>query len=130
MGDFLQKTTFTELRIIITETYGQTDKRTAPSLHGIHSQQGHQAGTLGAALSVCPWVPIQVEPSKVENFRLRISNLHMTGGYVSDRLRRFVEYDLGHWEKQECFCYKCGKPMNNPNGNYLCNDCGTEYKKQ
>ena len=30
MGDFLQKTTFTEQRIIITETYGQTDPDTAP----------------------------------------------------------------------------------------------------
>ena len=53
MGDSLQKTTFTEQRIIITETYGQTDKRTAQPLHGIHPQQRHQAGNLGAALSVC-----------------------------------------------------------------------------
>ena len=45
--------------------YGQTNKRTAQTLHGIHPQQGHQAGIFGAALSVCPWVPIQVEPSTV-----------------------------------------------------------------
>lgn len=65
-----------------------------------------------------------------ENFRLRISNLHMTGGYISDRLRLFVENDLGHWEKQEYFCYKCGKPMTNENGSYKCKDCDVSYNKQ
>ena len=62
------------------------------------------------------------------NFKLRISHLHMTGGYVSDRLRRFVEYDLGHWEKQKYFCYKCGNPMQlRSNGVYVCPNCNTQY---
>lgn len=62
------------------------------------------------------------------NFKLRISHLHMTGGYVSDRLRRFVEYDLGHWEKRKYFCYKCGNPMQlRSNGVYVCPNCNTQY---
>lgn len=46
-----------------------------------------------------------------QNFRLRISNLQMNGGYISDRLKLFVENNLGHWEKHEYFCYKCGSPI-------------------
>lgn len=63
-----------------------------------------------------------------ENFRLRISNLQMTGGYISDRLRNFVQNNLGHWEKHEFFCYKCGKQMTlQSNGHYTCHDCKIEY---
>lgn len=65
-----------------------------------------------------------------ENFRLRISHLHMAGGYISDRLRLFVENDLGHWEKHEYYCYKCGKLMSSSNDHFHCDDCGTEYKHQ
>jgi cold shock CspA family protein len=63
-----------------------------------------------------------------ENFRLRISHLHMTGGVVSDRLRTFVEHDLGHWEKHEYFCYKCGNAMQmRSDDHYVCPNCDTEY---
>ena len=62
-----------------------------------------------------------------ENFRLRISHLHMTGGFISDRLRTFVEHDLGHWEKHEFYCYKCGKPMVLQSTGYVCTDCETQY---
>lgn len=65
-----------------------------------------------------------------ENFRLRISHLQMTGGYISDRLRLFVENNLGHWEKQEYFCFKCGKPLTNENGIFKCKDCDVSYNKQ
>lgn len=58
-----------------------------------------------------------------ENFRLRISNLEMTGGYISDRLVNFVHNNLGHWEKNELYCCKCGKPMTNNQ----CAECGYEY---
>lgn len=46
-----------------------------------------------------------------ENFRRRISHLQMAGGEISRRLIEFVQYDFGHWEKREFYCYKCGKPM-------------------
>ncbi len=62
-----------------------------------------------------------------ENFRLRISHLQMTGGVISKWLIDFVRNNRGHWEKQEFFCYKCGKLMTNENGKYVCKDCGTEY---
>ena len=62
-----------------------------------------------------------------ENFRLRISHLQMTGGTISKWLIDFVRNNRGHWEKQEFFCYKCGKLMTNENGKYVCKDCGTEY---
>lgn len=62
-----------------------------------------------------------------ENFKLRISHLEMTGGSISPWLIDFVRNKKGHWEKQEYFCYKCGKLMTNENGKYVCKDCGTEY---
>lgn len=52
----------------------------------------------------------------------------MTGGYISDRLRLFVENDLGHWEKHEYFCYKCGNSMQmRSDGHRVCPNCETEY---
>lgn len=65
-----------------------------------------------------------------ENFRRRISHLQMTGGDISRRLIEFVQYDLGHWEKHEFYCYKCGKPMTNINGHCYCADCISEYNHQ
>lgn len=63
-----------------------------------------------------------------ENFRLRINHLHMTGGYISDRLRLFVKNNLGHWEKKEYFCHKCGNPMQlRSDGRHVCLNCGVEY---
>lgn len=64
-----------------------------------------------------------------ENFSNRISNLRMTGGYISDRLIRFVENNMGHWEQSAFFCYKCGKPMTNNNDTYMCMDCDVSYDK-
>lgn len=63
------------------------------------------------------------------NFSLRINHLHMVGGIISERLKRFVENNLGHWEKHYFFCYKCGKAMHLRNdGHYVCLDCKTEYE--
>lgn len=64
-----------------------------------------------------------------ENFRLRISNLHQTGGHISDWLTRFVDQDLGHWEKQEAFCYKCGGPMILEGNHHKCEKCGVIYTR-
>lgn len=62
-----------------------------------------------------------------ENFRQRISNLNATGGYISERLKLFVDNGLGHWEKDEYFCYQCGRPLTNEDGKYKCNNCGVLY---
>lgn len=62
-----------------------------------------------------------------ENFRNRLSYLNMTGGIKSTWLINFVEHNLGHWEKGERFCFKCGNPMQNYGGVYKCEKCGTKY---
>ncbi|MBO7606446.1 MAG: hypothetical protein J6T28_02355 [Paludibacteraceae bacterium] len=60
-----------------------------------------------------------------ENFKHRIENLQKTGGSISNRLISFVEHNLGHWEKREYFCYKCGNPISE---NHNCPNCGTKYR--
>lgn len=66
-----------------------------------------------------------------ENFRKRIANLIMTGGDISPRLYNFVQHNLGHWEKNEFYCYKCGKKMEIRNdGSYVCSKCGQAMEKQ
>lgn len=67
-----------------------------------------------------------------ENFRSRMDNLQETGGYISNWLMRFVRNDLGHWEKHEYFCYKCGNKLQDNNENNSnqkkCSQCNIEYK--
>lgn len=62
-----------------------------------------------------------------ENFRLRLHHLEMTGGYKSPRLINFVNANLGHWEKHEFYCYKCGNRMSNEGGVNKCDHCNTKY---
>lgn len=64
-----------------------------------------------------------------DNFRNRIYNLTQTGGYISQWLQTFVNGNLGHWEKNEFYCYKCGKEMIPHNGDYVCPDCNVKYDK-
>lgn len=61
------------------------------------------------------------------NFRIRISNLHQVGGNVSPWLENFVNHELGHWERNERFCYKCGKKMIQSSTGFHCPDCGVNY---
>lgn len=58
-----------------------------------------------------------------ENFRLRYEHLIQTGEHVSKWLKDFVDKEQGHWEKQEFFCYKCGKKMTDKR----CNECEVKY---
>lgn len=62
-----------------------------------------------------------------ENFRNRISNLAMTGGFVSPWLENFVKSSLGHWEKSEYYCSDCGALMTMDNGVIKCPKCGKTY---
>lgn len=59
-----------------------------------------------------------------QNFANRIKKLQENGGFISQRLRNFVKNDLGHWEKQEFYCYICGKRINNKK----CYNCDIEYR--
>lgn len=61
-----------------------------------------------------------------ENFRNRLSYLDKTGGVKSTWLINFVEHDLGHWEKGEKYCYKCGALKEKDGKQYPCS-CNTKY---
>ena len=63
-----------------------------------------------------------------ENFRYRLSHLKTTGGIISPWLINFVNRDLGHWEKGERFCYKCGNRMQNNGNGFICPNCDTKLK--
>ena len=65
-----------------------------------------------------------------ENFQIRLDNLHLNGGKIKDGLVYFVNNKMGHWEKNQFFCYKCGKEMKNNDGIFKCPDCKTEYNHQ
>ena len=58
-----------------------------------------------------------------ENFQIRINHLQMTGGNIPKRLIEFVENNLGHWEKHEFYCYKCGKKLTSQSAVCICADC-------
>ena len=63
-----------------------------------------------------------------EKFRQRLSNLERTGGYISDRLRNIVDNKLGHLEKEQYFCYKCGRSMKKVSNNvFECETCNLKY---
>ena len=62
-----------------------------------------------------------------ENFSNRISHLRTTGGVISSWLLNFVRQDLGHWEKSERYCFKCGNLMQKEGYSYFCHECGTKY---
>lgn len=65
-----------------------------------------------------------------ENFRIRLDNLQLNGGIIKSGLVSFVNNKMGHWEKNQFFCYKCGKEMKNNDGIFRCPDCKTEYNHQ
>lgn len=61
-----------------------------------------------------------------ENFRIRLNNLIMTGGEVSNWLMDFVKNGKGHWEKDEYYCPKCGGRAEVNNGVMHCEACQFE----
>lgn len=61
-----------------------------------------------------------------EHFANRISKIKLAGGEVTPLLEDFVKNNLGHWEKNEFFCYKCGEKMKDGK----CPNCGTQYGKK
>lgn len=61
-----------------------------------------------------------------ENYRIRLNNLKMTGGEISKRLIDFVNNDMGHWEKNEYYCYRCGGRAVVENGILRCTACQYE----
>ncbi len=62
------------------------------------------------------------------SFERRLKNLNITGGIEYDRLHVVVANKLGHLERAEYFCYKCGQITTEySNSLYRCNECDVEY---
>ncbi|MEI7491319.1 MAG: cold shock domain-containing protein [Bacteroidota bacterium] len=58
----------------------------------------------------------------------RLQNLRTTGGYIHPKLINAVDNKLGHLERAEHFCYKCGELMEElPDDVFRCNDCNISY---
>ncbi len=58
----------------------------------------------------------------------RLGNLELTGGLIHSELRVKVEEKLGHLERAEYFCYKCGNDMVEHSSTlFRCDDCEVEY---
>lgn len=64
-----------------------------------------------------------------KNEQNRLSNLHLTGGYIPQNLTTFIAHNLGHWEKEEFYCYVCGSKMEFIDGKNTCPSCGATYGK-
>lgn len=58
----------------------------------------------------------------------RLQNLQTTGGYIHPNLVDAVNNKLGHLERAEHFCYKCGSQMTETqNDIFECSNCGIKY---
>jgi cold shock CspA family protein len=62
-------------------------------------------------------------------YERRLNNLNTTTGQVDEGLLFAVNNKIGHLEKAEYFCYKCGQVMvEHPNKKFKCRDCNIDYK--
>jgi len=58
----------------------------------------------------------------------RLTNLEATGGYIHDNLQKCVKEKLGHLERGEHFCYKCGAKMKETSNEiFQCPNCNVKY---
>ena len=58
----------------------------------------------------------------------RLSSLELTGGYIHPNLVKAVNEKLGHLERSDYFCYKCGNGMTETgNQVFQCTDCRVIY---
>ncbi|RXM43916.1 cold-shock protein [Flavobacterium sp. YO12] len=59
----------------------------------------------------------------------RLSSLELAGGYIHHNLVKAVNEKLGHLEKANYFCYKCGNEMAETASEvFQCKDCRVAYK--
>ena len=64
-----------------------------------------------------------------DQFARRIDALNDNGEQDSFELFEMWYQQLGHWDKAECFCYKCQKEMEEKNGIFICKDCNVTYDR-
>lgn len=58
----------------------------------------------------------------------RLENLKYTGGFIHANLLYYVEHKLGHLERGEYFCHKCGNLMEEKTYDvFNCNKCNVNY---
>ena len=58
----------------------------------------------------------------------RLNNLILTGGFVHENLKIAVDEKLGHLERGDYFCYKCGENMTEENVDvFFCPNCNIKY---
>lgn len=61
-----------------------------------------------------------------EMMNRRLKNLQATGGFIHENLKNAVINKLGHLERAEHFCYKCGKQMDELRDDiFQCPTCST-----
>lgn len=64
-----------------------------------------------------------------EQFVRRVDNLRINGRSIPQSLISLIEGKKGHWEKAECFCYRCQSKMIEKGGNYKCEHCNLSYSR-
>ncbi len=58
----------------------------------------------------------------------RLNNLILTGGLIHENLKIAVDEKLGHLERGDYFCYKCGKDMKEEKVDiFYCPNCNVRY---
>lgn len=65
-----------------------------------------------------------------EQFVRRKQTLEINGQSVKQKLLDLINNKAGHWEKAECYCYKCGKEMiEDKGGDFTCKECNIHYSR-
>lgn len=64
-----------------------------------------------------------------KQFRRRIENLKTNGQIIPQSLITLAKEKKGHWEKAECYCYKCQSEMTEKNDNFKCESCNITYDR-
>lgn len=65
-----------------------------------------------------------------EQFIRRKGNLEDNGQPIPNQLLERIRNRSGHWEKAECYCYKCQKELIEEGGEFSCKPCGVSYGRQ